>query len=361
MNLELSNIVSDKKSSLNWNFFIVCFALIAGLALSIVSGLEICIKYCAATNDYQLFGFPFELMGILFFVTAIALHLLSLKYNYSSLFVGWMIAASLGAELMFIFVQKYQIGHWCPICLSIATCVLIAGITLSYDYFKNLFQTIQYKKRDEIMSTITRGFSSLAFMILGLLMAFVGVQKVDAVATGISEIKQKIVFGNKNSPIEVYFATDWYCPSCRKIEPMIEKLLPKIKSQVAFYFIDYAIHKKSINYTPYNLAFMMNDKAYYFKARELLTQMAAENEKPIDDEVTAAAKKAKIPFKELTFLDVKSGIDYFDEIKDKYQMNATPTLIITNSKTNKAVKLEGADEITEEAILKGIETIKKAT
>lgn len=361
MDLNLPSLLKAQNPLSRGKFLTILLALMIGLALSVISGMELCIQYCAATHDYVLFGFPFAVMGALFFISLIIFHLLSLKYPSLTSLMSLMIASALGAELMFIFIQKYQIGHWCPLCLTIAVAVLVVAFTLSYDYFKNIFKTIQYKKRDEIMSTLKQSTAYVVFMLIGLLMAFLGVSQVDASSAGISEIKQKIVFGNQNSAVDVYFATDWYCPSCRKIEPIIEKLMPKIKSQVAFYFIDYAIHKKSINYTPYNLAFMIHDKASYFKARDLLAQMASENEKPIDDEVTAAAKKAKIPFKELTFLDVKSGIDYFDEIKEKYKMNATPTLIIANTKTGHSMKLEGADEITQEAVLKGIEAIKKGS
>ena len=166
MSIELSESITPQKSSLNWNFWIVSTALIIGLGLSIISWLEICVEQCSATHDYLLFGFPFGAMGVLFFIGLIVMQGLSSQYTGLSRFVGWMIAAALGAELMFIIVQKYQIGHWCPICLSIAACIAVASLTRSLGYFKNLFQTIKYKKRGEIMSSIKHGLSSLSFIVL---------------------------------------------------------------------------------------------------------------------------------------------------------------------------------------------------
>jgi hypothetical protein len=48
-------------------------------------------------------------------------------------------------------------------------------------------------------------------------------------------------------------------------------------------------------------------------------------------------------------------MEYFDKIVDKYDLRATPTIIITNPKRNSVVKLEGRDEISEEKILNAIE------
>lgn len=351
----INSPLNTKSQSFRWNFWLISLALSVGLILSVLSWFELCVEHCSANQDYRLFGLPFAIVGMTFFTVLISLHVLSVRYHSLQRMTGWIIASALGSEMMFIVIQKYQIGHWCPVCLSIAASVGAAAIVLMTGYLKNFKLAIQHQHRGEIMRKIKQGLSSFSFILFGFLIAFIGIGKVNYAEAAVNDIKERIVFGKKDSPVQVYFITDWYCPSCKKIEPLIEKLYPKIKSDVAFYFIDYPIHRKSLNFTPYNLAFLVNDKNRYFKAREVLNSLSDEEEAPSDEEVTRLAKKKGITYKELSFLEVKAGVDFFDNIVEKYNIRATPTIIITNPKKNKVIKLEGRDEISESAVLEAIE------
>ncbi|MFI0434581.1 MAG: thioredoxin domain-containing protein [Parachlamydiaceae bacterium] len=350
----LSSTFTSKAKPYMTSFWLVFLALLAGFILSVLSWLEICVEHCSANQDFRLFNLPFAFVGIAFFIGLMTLHLLSKKYPFLSQLVGWLIASSLGAEFMFILVQKYQIGHWCPVCLSIAASVLFAAVLLSMEYIRNFRVIIRKRNRGEAMTFIKRGLTCLSFMMMGFLMAFIGISQPDSAQAAVNEIKDRIAFGNKNSQVEVYFVSDWFCPSCKKIEPLVEKVYPKIKNKVTFYFVDYAIHKKSVNFTPPNLSFLINDKAQYFKARQMLMNLADKTDSPTDQEIEKMAKKENLPFKELSFLDVKTGMEFFEKVVEKYNLNSTPTIIITNSKKNKVIKLEGRDEISEEKILKAV-------
>jgi protein-disulfide isomerase/uncharacterized membrane protein len=356
----LFSIVAKGKS-FQWNFWLVSLALIAGLGLSILSWLELCVEHCSVNQDYRLFGLPFAVVGMIFFTLVITLRFLSLRYQSLTRLMGWLIASALGSELMFIAVQKYQIGHWCPVCLSIAASVTSAALVLLIGYLIGLKVTIQHYNRGEIMQKIRQGFACLSFVVLGFLVAFIGISKPDSAEAAMNDIKERIIFGTKASPVEVYFVTDWFCPSCRKIEPQIEKIYPKIKSKVAFYFIDYPIHKKSMNFSPYNLAFMINNKPQYFKARQLLMELSDTTENPKDSDIESAASKYHIDYQELTFLDIKTGLEYFEKIVDKFELHATPTIIIYNPRRNSVVKLEGRDEISEDKILEAIRNLTPAS
>lgn len=336
-----------------WTFWIAGIALLAGFILSILSWLELCVEHCTATHDYMLLGLPFAWIGIPFFFTLVTTHFLSRAYPLFTTIAGWMIASALGAEIVFILVQKYQIGHWCPVCLSIASCVFIAALAYSAGFVSNLFS------QGETMNQLKKSYSTVSLFFIGLMIAFFGVSKPDAALAAANDMKEKIAFGKKGSNVEIYFITDWFCPSCRKIEPTMEKLLPKLLATSSFYFIDFPIHRKSLNFTPYNLAFLVHSKSQYLIARNLLTSIADKTDSPDDDVIVAAAKKEHIPFKELSFLDVNAGIDYYEKVANKYDLSATPTIIMTNTKTNKTKKLEGTDEISEESIMKAFETISK--
>lgn len=349
MNTHTKLYTINEGKQTRWTFWIVGLALIAGLILSVLSWMELCVEHCSANQDWRLFGFPFAIMGILFFSALNILYFLSVKYAYLSRIVEWMITTALGSEIMFILVQKYKIGHWCPVCLSIAFVVAVAAITL--------FAT-HLTKRGQTMNTIKQTLTSFGFLIAGFLMAFVGVSKPDLALAAMNDMQDRLAFGTKNSQIEVYFITDWFCTSCRSIEGLIQKTYPKIESKCAFYFVDYPIHKNSLNFVPYNIAFQINDKPQYFSARNAMTALAKENESPTDEDIIAMSKKYGLHFKELSFVDVKTGMEYFDKIVGQYDLKATPTMIITNTKTHKTTKLEGTDEITEAKVIKAIDSLK---
>lgn len=358
MNTQVNMNTDVSKRPVRWTFWVVNLGLFAGFILSILSWMELCVEHCSANQAYLLFGMPFAIVGMSFFATALILSLLSGKYEFLSKILSWMIAAALGSELMFIGVQKYQIGHWCPVCLSIAFTLLIVGWALSVNYFKNLFLSFHSHHRGQIMSIIKQGFTSFLWLTVGFVMAFLGVTKPDYAQAAMNDIKDKIAFGQKDNPVEIYFVSDWFCPSCKKVEPLIERIYPKIQSKATFYFVDYPIHKNSLNFVPYNLAFMINNKPQYFKARRGLLDLASDNETPTDEDVIEYSQAHHLAFRELSFVDVKAGMEWFDQIVDKYNLKATPVIIITNTQNHKTVKLEGTDEISESSILKGIETVK---
>ena len=209
------------------------------------------------------------------------------------------------------------------------------------------------------MQKIKQGVSSLGFVIIGFLMALIGVSNPNSAEALAENMKERLAFGLRNSHIEIYFVTDWYCPSCQKVEPLIEKMYPKMRARATVYFIDYPIHKKSMNYTPYNIAFLINNKSQYFKGRQMLSEMTEQTETPKDEEVARAAQKKGIVFIELPFIDIKNGMDFFDKIAEEYKLSATPVLIFKNLDNKKVIKLEGRDEITEEKINEALEKIEK--
>lgn len=339
-------------------FWIVAFALFFVCVLSFLSLIEFCVEHCSSNENYRLFGFHFAHVGLVLFPILFVAHLLSSKYPLLGTFVAWSIAASLGAEIMFVGIQYFEIGVWCPLCLSIATALAIGGSVYLIGYFLNFKNALHSNNRGEIMNKIKQGLSSISMVLVGFLLAFIGIVKIDPAEAAANEMKAKMAFGKVGSPIEVYFVTDWYCAACRKVDPIVEKLYPEIRTQATVYFIDYPIHKKSTNFLPYNISFLVNNKSQYFKARHALAELSETNESPTDKDVIDAMKKHNIQYKELPYLDIKTGTDFFEKIVEKYGLNSTPVLIIVNTKTNKEIKLDGRDGITEKSIKDALEEVK---
>lgn len=342
-------------SSKRWGVFqhralISVFSI--GLLLSIISALDLCTSECTGTKSYLLFGFPFAYVGLAFFALAIFLQLYSRKYPFFRSILVAMVAGSLGSEVIFIWLQKYQIGSWCPICLSIAATLAIAG---------GLFligSIIDHQQLGQAMKTIKKVLNSIPIFLCGVFVAFVGISKPDQNLIAMNSMKEKIEFGNVNSSLEVYFISDWFCPSCKKVESVMSKLAPSIMKQARFYFIDFAINPETTNYSPYNLDFLVYNKPNYLKIREALVKLTQTNKSPDDAAIAKAAESVGENLKELSYGEIKGGLSFFDEVATKYKVKSTPTLIIVNTKTNDVKQLKGAKEITEVHVLDAIKALK---
>lgn len=328
-------------------------AFAGGILLSVISAFGLCTAECSGTKSYLFFGFPFAYSGIAFFSTAALLQLLSKKYPVCHFIVAAMVAGSLGSEAMFIWIQKYQIGSWCPICLSIFATLALAGIIFLAGFI------IQSQLLGQPMKAIKNILSSVPLFLVGFLIALVGISKPDHQLIAMNSIKEKMAFGDVKSPVEVYFITDWFCPACKKAEPVIHKAAPSIMQQASFFFIDHAVNPDTANYSPYNLDFLVHNKGNYFKIREALIHLAKKNKAPDDAAINKAIAPLGEKLKELSYGDIKAGLNYFDEISKKYNVHSTPTVVIVNTKTHEVRQLKGR-EITEAHILEAVQALKKS-
>lgn len=339
----------------------ICFSttfvfLTTALTLSIFSWMRLCSQACAEGHDYRLFGFTFEAIGFLFFSTLIITHLLSYKIVVMGTLTGWMLCSSLGAEVMFIYVQKYKIGSWCPICLFIATMLILSGGIYLWGFCVNFKKNLESGDGDQIMNTTCKGLTGIIFFVIGFVLAFSGIDKHSKLQAAENSVKEGIAFGDLHSPIEVYVFTDWACPACRSLESALESMIPTIMQKAKLTFVDDPVHSETLNYTPYNLSFMINNKSHYLKLRNRLSKLSVDTEVPTDAQVEALASEEGAKYKQLNYADVALATKYFDHLIKKLEVVGTPTVVIVNSKTNKAKKLEGGSEITQKNVLKAIET-----
>ena len=355
-NLSISNSSFTSKY-LTGLFAISSLAIIAGFILAIISWMEVCSQECAATHSYRIFNLKFEDIGLVFFPALLMLHFGSLIKSYLSYFAGLMLAGALGAEMIFIYAQKVLIGHWCPICLSIAATIGVASLAYFLGYVRNLKSSVNESRRSEIMLNLRKGLTTTAAIVIGFIIAFFGLGKIDELKAGENSIKDSIAFGNKKNNIDVYFFSDWECPACRQVEPKLKELIPLITNKARLTFVDFTIHQASLNFTPYNLSFMIHNKSKYLDLRDGLTKLSVETETPTDEQVEEIAKKFDVHYKQLNYSDVALGLKYFKTLGREFDIDSTPTLVLVNEKTKKGKKLYGVAEITAENITQAIKKL----
>jgi len=340
-------------------YWIVALALLGTCLLAISSYLQLCSQACAEGHSYRLFGFTFETIGLILFPFTTATHLLSGKVPFFGLLTGWLLCTMLGAEIIFIYVQKYKIGSWCPVCLSIAALLTIAALGYFCDFYRDFKQSLEKLDGGPIMVNIYKGLTGIGFFCIGFLVAFGGIGKYNPLQATEDNIKENISFGNQQSNIEVYVFTDWHCPACRSIEDILESAAPKIMKVAKLTFVDDPVHPETLNFTPYNVSFMINNKDKYFQLRRALTNLSESNDNPSNEEIQELASKFGVKYKQLSYSEIALANKFFTHLIKQLDAEGTPTVVVVNKETQKGKKLSGTKKITEENIMRAIKSFTK--
>lgn len=339
-------------------FWLNVVLLAAPILLTYIASLHICSEACTAGQNYRLFSLAFETWGFILCPLFLLIHVLS-KYKTPLLWLTTIsLAGAIGAEIWFIYVQKHYIGHWCPVCLGIATCLILAFIIQVMTLAVGYHHLNQNEKEGAKMKFYLGSLTTLTTLFLGFFIAFIGLSRVDKLEAAQDALKEKIAFGDTKSPIEIYLFTDWQCPSCRKVEPIIEKMTPNITKKARLVFVDFPIHPETMNFTPYNLAFMVNNKDKYLKLRNVLTTLSEQTGAPTEEQVAKAIQPLGAKYQQLNYADVAVAFKYYKDLAKQFNINSTPTLVLINLDTKKGKKLKGGVEITETNVLNAIEALK---
>lgn len=172
-------------------------------------------------------------------------------------------------------------------------------------------------------------------------------------------ITEQLSLGNDLTSVNVYVFTDWLCPVCKMIEPRIEEMSPKIMQEAKLHFIDIPLHDTSHLFVRYNVSFLVNNKNEYLKTRHVLDKLTDITKNPKDDQLLDLLKEQNITFKPLDSKQIEEATAYFIRMAKEMKVKATPTIVVFNSQTKKTQVLRGPSEITEENVLKAIESVKK--
>lgn len=336
-------------------FAIALLAIMVGLTLTLLSIFEVCTSSCVEGHKYRLFNLTFEEFGLLFFIPTLLSLILSLRIALFEKITAFLLASGVGGELYFLYVQKYIIGSWCPICLGIAATLFTAASSFAiYSTIRRKLDE-QQKPRGNIMKRAT---FSLLTAAIGFTAAFIGVSKVNPLEAKQESLKESITFGNSKSPIEVYVFTDWFCAACHELEPEFKRMAPNVEREAKLFFIDANIHDDSINFTPYNLSFMIYNKPNYFDLRAALVDMSEHTDAPSDTEVQKKISPLSVTLKELNYRDIALAAKMFTKLKQQFKVTSTPTVVVVNLETKKGKRINGGREITSDNVLKAINELK---
>lgn len=316
---------------------------IAGVVFSVMSALNICTSACSEATQYTMFALNFGWFGVIFFSMLIGALTLLHYYAWAEKFILIIVSAAAGAELQFIWLQKYVIGSWCPLCLAIAAAIYLMAIVLVLNEWSKM------RTRRSNMKAYVKFISTVMLaVVFGLSAAVLGVKK----EAGAAELN--MFLGKKDSHTVVYFVSDWFCPACRRIEPAIEKMYPKIANIAKVSFVDIPVHPETSNFTPYNTEFLVYEKGKYMQLRGALSELAKKTKTPSPGDVLKSIAPYGVKLRSMNYADIAAGMNWNENIYRTYEIKATPTVVVANVKTGKHVNLVGEKEISYEAIIKAI-------
>ena len=321
---------------------------LTGLVLAALSWTDLCsFMGCSEAHEYRLFGISLQLVGTLYFCILAITMLLSTRFSSFALLVNLTLASGAGAELMMLHLQKNVIQAWCPLCVGIAAVVyLLCGVAI-------IGAVIESRE----IKTMNKGmlFSKTLLLIVaalaGFAISFVGIKKPEAAGLDAS-------LGKQGSKVEVYVFSDWLCPICIKVEPALEAVLPQIEKRAKVRFIDKPVHKESMNFVPYHLSFLVNEKPKYIQLRKVLFELAKSNRNPSLQDVQTAIAPLGVTYKHLSFMDVSQMMAQSQALATEYKVTGTPTVVVVNSSSKKSKTLVGGRDITAENLLKAVKSVE---
>lgn len=331
----------------------IAVPIAAAWILSVMSWLGICSGGCEETHLYLLFGFPLSALGVGYFTLCGLAFLTRDRFRFSGFLIPVLLSGALGAEFVLVWIQKYAIGRWCPLCVGIALSVATACVLVALERLPGVATGIRGGEGNLMKKRLAGKTALILFVFLaGMGMTAMGLKKPDAFAAGLPV--KSLAFGNAESGTEVYVVSDWFCPACRAAEPEILKGARKAMQQAKVVFVDYPIHPETFNYIPYNLSFIVREKAKYLEIREAMATLARKTKEPTPEDVQAAVSPLGVKVVPLNYADVLAGMQYFSTIVKKFKVPGTPSVVVLDSRTGKSKTLYGIQEVTSDNIQKAL-------
>lgn len=88
------------------------------------------VNACRDTASFTIFGINMGWFGVAYFSFITIILLLRNKFYTLDWVLSATVFAGIGAELRLLWIQKYIIGGWCPLCVTICCALFITAMLL---------------------------------------------------------------------------------------------------------------------------------------------------------------------------------------------------------------------------------------
>jgi hypothetical protein len=148
-------------------------AVSTGWTVSIFSVIEeMCLATaCSDAASFTLFGVGLGPFGIAYFSGILLLLWLRKKVYWSSWLLAAVVFSGIGAELRLLWIQKYIIGSWCPLCVTICAALSCTAVLL-------VVEIIRFTRAGQGRAKILVSWFALVTIMaaIGLAVALIGVK-----------------------------------------------------------------------------------------------------------------------------------------------------------------------------------------
>ncbi|CAH2031994.1 vitamin K epoxide reductase family protein [Trichlorobacter ammonificans] len=169
-----SDYHDGNKAGGRWLRALLLLAALTGLAVSIFIVIEeFClVKACRDTAAFSFFGLNMGILGILYFCAVTALLLLRSRWSRLDQLLTAAVFSGVGGEIRLIWIQKYVIGSWCPLCVTVG---ISLGTVAALLIAERLLSTPATDGRPGF--SVRWLFMVLALLAIGLAVATAGVRE----------------------------------------------------------------------------------------------------------------------------------------------------------------------------------------
>jgi len=151
-------------------------AVFTGFAVSLFTLIEeLCLATaCSDAASFTFFGLGLGWLGIVYFSFILLLLWLRQKFILLNWALAAMVFSGIGSEFRLLWIQKYIIGGWCPLCVSICCALFLAALLLMIEKIQETGSAQDNGKK------IVGWLAFVAAMIaIGLATAVVGVKALE--------------------------------------------------------------------------------------------------------------------------------------------------------------------------------------
>ncbi|MDO8724314.1 MAG: thioredoxin domain-containing protein [Syntrophales bacterium] len=153
------------------------------------------------------------------------------------------------------------------------------------------------------------------------------------VAADGSAEEQNLPFPSYGSgPIEVRIFSDYFCPPCRAVEPVVEPILKDLleKNVIRLTVIDTPFHPHTLLYARYFLYALKENGGvdHAFRVRNILFDASTDKTVTTQERIETIFKEKGIPY---AAFDTKPAFDRYNTLIKEDNIKATPTCVIIKS------------------------------
>jgi protein-disulfide isomerase len=119
-------------------------------------------------------------------------------------------------------------------------------------------------------------------------------------------------------------------------------------------FVEFPVHPESMNFIPYNLSFLVREKAKYLEVRKALMHLAERTKEPTPEDVQKAVAPLGVAYRPLNYSDVNAAVQYFQSLVQAFHVEGTPAMVVYNRKNRSTRLLSGVRDLSYPNILMAV-------